>query len=315
MADDNKVQNIFKLMKLLVERKKLTSTDEEALDLLGCSRKTLGRYLKELITLSDNIIEVKQGKGYVYELMDTSYVFEKIMQSTDDFSWFFDLVDRWDSSIFQDMDYELSKKERDVFLYKNSPFEEFVSDKQKDIFRSLKSAIINKEYRDISYVYDAPRIHKQAIPLKLIFMEQNWYVAIIDQDTGFRFLRVFFIKEVKNSAKRSFMRDISKKELKAYGQFLSTFQNPMSRYDKPLQVAHLKASPKIAKYFDAHMKKHFISEKFIKKNHDGSVEFSLEYTQSIEILPFVKKWLPDLKILSPLNLKEELDEQLKAYLG
>ena len=114
-------------------------------------------------------------------------------------------------------------------VYKNSPFEELGSDKQKDIFRSLKSAIINKEYRDISYVYDEPRVHKQAIPLKLIFMEQNWYVAIIDQD--------------------------------------------------------------------------------------GSVEFSVEYTQSIEILPFVKKWLPDLKILFPLSLKEELDEQLRVYLG
>ena len=315
MALDKKVTSIFRLMEILVERKKIKANDKEIAKELGYSTKTLGRHLNDIATLYGSIIEVKEGRNKVYELVDTSYVFEKIMTNTDDLYWFFDLIERWDSNIFKDIGYEVSKKERDVYLYKNSPFEELKSDKQKDIFRSLKSAIINQEYRDIDYIYNAPRTHRQAIPLKLIFMEQNWYVAIVDRDEGFRFLRIFFIKDVRNSAKRSYERDLSSEELKQYSEFLKTFQNPMSKYAEPKEIARIKASPRVAKYFDKGMKRHLKSQTFIKKNSDGSVEFSLEYTQPIEVLPLIKKWLPDLKILSPQSLEDVLRQDLQQYLG
>ncbi len=314
MADNKKIDSIFKLMELLVERREIKANDKKIAELLGYSTKTLGRHLNDLATINSNVIKVKKGRNSVYELVDTSYVFEKIMQSTNDFSWFFDLVDRWDDAIFKDMNYKVSKKEREVFLYKNSPFEELQSDEQKNIFRTLKDAIIEKKYLDIHYTYDEKRIHKQAAPLKLIFMEQNWYVAIVDKKEGFRFLRIFFINKLDNISQKSYLEDISKKELKSYNHFLENFQNPMSKYSKEKQTAHILASPKVAKYFKPYMKQHFLSEKFIRTHDDGSVEFSVEYTQSIEILPFIKKWLPDLKLLSPQSLVDELRADLENYL-
>ena len=314
MADNKKIDSIFKLMELLVEQKEIKANDKDIAQELGYSTKTLGRHLNDLATINSNVIKVKKGRNSVYELVDTSYVFEKIMQNTNDFSWFFDLVDRWDDAIFKDMNYEISKKEREVFLYKNSPFEELQSKGQKDIFRTLKEAIIEKKYLDIHYTYDEERIHKQAVPLKLIFMEQNWYLAIIDQKEGFRFLRIFFISKLDNISKKRYTNDIPKKELKACHLFLNNFQNPMSRYNKERQTAHILASPKVAKYFKPHMKQHFLSEKFIATHADGSIEFSVEYTQSIEILPFIKKWLPDLKLLSPQSLVDELRGDLTTYL-
>lgn len=314
MADNKKIDSIFKLMEILVEQREIKANDKEIAELLGYSTKTLGRHLNDLATINSNVIKVKKGKNSVYELIDTSYVFEKIMQNTNDFSWFFDLVDRWDDAIFKDMNYEISKKERDVFLYKNSPFEELQSDGQKDIFRTLKEAIIEKKYLDIHYTYDEERIYEQAVPLKLIFMEQNWYLAIIDQKEGFRFLRIFFISKLENISNKSYTSDIQKKELKACHHFLNNFQNPMSKYNQEKKTAHILASPKVAKYFKPHMKQHFLSEKFIATHDDGSIEFSVEYTQSIEILPFIKKWLPDLKLLSPQSLVDELRADLKTYL-
>jgi len=58
------------------------------------------------------------------------------------------------------------------------------------------------------------------------------------------------------------------------------------------------------------MKKFLSSQKFIEEKEDGSVIFTLEYTQSLEILPFIQRWLPDLIILSPQDLKEEYLEKL-----
>jgi len=315
MAIDKKVHSIFALMQLLVERKILHSNDENLAQELGYSTKTLGRHLDDLATLYPNIITVKKGRSKRYEFVDISYVFEKIITTRDDLYWFFDLIERWDSSIFKDMNYKVSHKEKDVVFIKNSPFEALENQKQKEIFASLKSAIVAKRYIDIHYIYDEPRVHKQAIPLKLIFMERNWYVAIVDAQTGFRFLRVFFIQEIKNQSTHSYMNDVSKEQLSDYETFLKLFQNPMSLYGKPTQTAILKASSKISKYFKADMKQHFSSEKFIEELSDGSIIFSIDYSQPLEILPFIKRWLPDMKILSPQSLEDTLRSELKAYLA
>ncbi len=317
MTIAKKVHSIFRLMQILVDRKTIRSNDEQLADELGydCTR-TLGRHLNDISTLYPNIIKIKKkGRPATYELVDVSYVFEKIITTRDDLYWLFDLIERWDSNIFKDMDYNVSHKEKDIISIKNSPFEEFESPKQKDIFALLKSTIMAKKYIDIHYVYNEPRVHKQAIPLKLIFMERNWYVAIVDVETGFRFLRVFFIEKVINQSTKSYMDDMDKKELSKYREFLKDFQNPMSLYGKTMQTATLKASPNIAKYFKPHMKKHFVSEKFIEESSDGSVIFTVDYSQPLEILPFVKRWLPDVEIISPQSLEDELRSDIKAYLG
>ena len=62
------------------------------------------------------------------------------------------------------------------------------------------------------------------------------------------------------------------------------------------------------------MKKVLSSQKFIQENQDGSVLFSLEYTQPIEILPLIQKWLPDLIILEPKELKQEYIAKLEQTL-
>jgi len=42
----------------------------------------------------------------------------------------------------------------------------------------------------------------------------------------------------------------------------------------------------------------------------------LEYTPTLlKFCPFIKKWLPDLQILSPKELSDELKEDLRRYLN
>ena len=57
------------------------------------------------------------------------------------------------------------------------------------------------------------------------------------------------------------------------------------------------------------IEKHFEKE---KRDKDGSVLFTLEYTQALEILPFVQKWLPDLVIVEPEELREAYIHKLRA---
>ena len=80
-------------------------------------------------------------------------------------------------------------------------------------------------------------------------------------------------------------------------------------------VAIKKARPKIAKYFGAEMKKYFPSQKFVKKLDDGSIVFMMEYTQELEILPFVQRWLPDIVVVEPKELQDAFKKKLEEALG
>ncbi len=80
-------------------------------------------------------------------------------------------------------------------------------------------------------------------------MEQNWYVAIVIEMRVLIFEDIF-ITDVKNSARRSYERDLSEADSKRYAQFLKNFQNPMTKFNREVQIAHIRASARVAKYFD-----------------------------------------------------------------
>lgn len=145
--------------------------------------------------------------------------------------------------------------------------------------------------------------------LKIVFTDSNWYLAIEDAEGNFRLLRVAFIVSLSKSSKK-----YEEKILKEYETYFNKIQNAMSLPSKPTQIALLKASPKVAIYFKEGMKLFFPTQKFKKKLEDGSVIFSIDFTQDMEILPFIKKWLPDIEILEPKDLRETFKEQLKAAL-
>ena len=189
--------------------------------------------------------------------------------------------------------------------------EEIWKPKEKAIFKKLKTAIGNFEYRDIVYHYNETITHKNAKCIKLVFMDNNWYLVLIDDAKHLLFRRLSFIKEVKYASKTAFHQ----KDIKPYLDFLKTVQNAMTLYGVTPKIATIRATPMVAKYFEKDMKKFLPSQKFKKKLADGSVLFTLKYTQELEILPFVQKWLPDLVIIEPLELREAYAKKLKSALG
>ncbi len=82
--------------------------------------------------------------------------------------------------------------------------------------------------------------------------------------------------------------------------------------NKAKKIVRLKALPRIAKYFKEDMKKFLNTQKFIRENDDSSIEFTVDYTQSEEILPFLRRWIPNMVILSPEKYKNDLENALKV---
>ena len=312
MAQINKTKAIFIVINHFLNRGELTAYDELLLDELSCTPRTLMRYFEDIETIFPNIIKIEKTKPTTWKLITINGLFKELLNSSNDIGYLFSMAQDFDPSIFSYIEKEnlkkLLKTDEDVFLFKNFIMEELKEPKQKEIFNTLKSAIKNKNYIDIAYTYTISIEKSNLIPLKLVFMNNNWYIAILEK-SSITFLRISFIDGLKVQ-KKSFKN----KYLQNHLQSLKNLQNAMTLIDQKPKTATLKALPNIARYFNKGMKKYFPSQNFIKKESDGSTVFTINYTQPLEILPFIQRWLPDLIILEPKELKDEYVKKLENVL-
>jgi predicted DNA-binding transcriptional regulator YafY len=319
---NKKINHIYLLLERLAKGEELYPQNEALSEELGVDKRTLDRYLKDIHQLYSHIVttekknkEFAERKVTVYRIVDkkkdVSEIFRFFMENKNDLSWLLQLVHENDPTLLDDMEdkqmlEQSIKKDKDIFLFKSTPFENIQNEKQKELFSKLKSAVKYHQYKTIQYKYHKTELLRDVKCLKLVYMSNNWYLAIEDIGDRFRFLRLSFIEVIKNSTKSTYQSRV----LDRYIDFFTTLQNPMT-LDAQKQKAHIRASQKIALYFQKDMKPFFTSQKFIRTNEDGTVEFSIDYTQPIEILPFIKQWQPDLIILSPDSLADELVEDMK----
>jgi len=315
MALDKKTKALFKLMERFLTQKEIRNDDAYLLDEFGCSYRTLERHLKEIEESYDHIITIKKGHRKVWKLVSVSDIFQEFIQNSEDLSQLFLMAQEFDPAILKELEdgtlSNIAKNDESVFLFKNSIMEEIQSQRVKELFKTLKIAIKNSEYRDIVYQYEDEKVYKNEKCLKLMFMDNNWYLVVIGREGILRFRRLSFISSIEYSTNKTTFQT---NEIKPYLEFLKSVQNAMTLYDVTPKKATIKATPTIAKYFDEGMKKFLPSQRFKKKCEDGSVLFTLEYTQPLEVLPFIQKWLPDLVVLEPQELKEEYRKKLNLAL-
>jgi hypothetical protein len=53
----------------------------------------------------------------------------------------------------------------------------------------------------------------------------------------------------------------------------------------------------------------------IKELDDGGLLISSKVVNALQILPLVRYWIPHVRIVKPAELQDELEEELKGYVG
>lgn len=328
---EKKIIHIFSLMQKLHEGEEIYPQNERLLEEFGVDERTLRRYLDEISKLYGHIIVCEKKQKYingkkinVYRTVnpdtDISKTLRFFLEESSELSWILTLIHDNNPSLLKNL--STSEKEmiensviqdKDIFLFKSNPFEN-LQNEQAHIFSQLKIAVKNYEYKTIKYHYSEDEILENTKCLKLIFVNNNWYVAVETVQEELRLLRIAFIEHVSYAASKS---NYQKHTLAKYRHYFETMQNAMSLQGVVQKIAIVRASPKVKRYFSNKMKPFFTSQKYIETLPDGSVVFSLDYTQPLEILPFIKQWLPNLEILEPKELKElykaDLIETLSHY--
>lgn len=289
--------------------KTLTAYDEALTSRLPQGTKQLGRLLDDLESEFDAIIKLEGKKRATYKLIKPVDLFVETFEHTDNIDWFFHLAHDADPEIFKSLE-GYTNKNKHVYKFLNKPFEDIEELKSNGILKKLEAAVKLGEYRKIKFAgldaIDNLRC------LKLLFIDNNWYIATSGEDEKVWLSRVSFIEDVSYATNSNkFQKSSVKKQMEFIDKHI---QNSLTRYDLPVQIATIKATADKAKYFEKGMKKFLSSQKFQEKLEDGSIIFTLEYTQSLEILPFIQKWLPHLVVLEPQELKDEYIDKLNRML-
>jgi hypothetical protein len=321
---NNKTLTIFKILKKLVEKQEIYPSDAQLLDELKIKERTLRRYTEDIkdlfpetfVTENKLIGQGKRSTGVLRvsdKSKDVITVLEYLLKNSNDIGWLITLLNENDPNLLNEFEKEISrqvKEDSKVFLFKTNPLEALQDEPSKRYLGELRSAVMRREYRDIRYKYigEVENLMDSKC-LKIVFTDGNWYLAIEDNKENFRLLRVAFIVSLSKSSK-----NYQSKILDKYKTHFNKIQNAMSLPSEPFQRAVLKASPKVSIYFRKGMKSFFSSQKLNETMSDGSVIFSIDFTQDMEILPFIKRWLPDIEILEPKSLRDKFKDELKAAL-
>lgn len=274
------------------------------------SPKQMGRLLDEITEEIDSVIVIKKNRRKSYKLLKPMDLFIETLKNSNDISWIFNMAHDGDPELFHELE-KFTKKTKHVFQFHNTPFEDTKTFEEKEIFKTLKRAIKNREYVKITFNGKEKALNNLKC-LKLIFMEGNWYLAYVDETEQCKFGRVSFMKKVEYGRKKeSFHLSSVSNQMK----FLTNIQNSMTLYSVPKKIARLKAIQDAKKYFAKDMKPFFNSQRFDKTLDNGDIIFTIEYTQELEILPFIQKWIPNIIVIEPLSLKSKLEEHLKLMIN
>ncbi len=312
MAQTNTIKKYIIILEEFARRcdGTLTSYDKILLDELGISQKQLGRVLDELSIEFDNIVPLKGKKRKTYKLIKPIDLFIQTMEKSQEIGWFFNMATDADPLIFKELE-NYTNANKNIYQFKSSPFEDITSLEAKQVFKRVKSAVENHEYRDIKFSYEQ-KWQRNLRCIKLVLMDNNWYIAFVDEENILKFGRISFVEEVSYSkGKTTFQIHQLQKQI----TFLKeSMQNSMTLYGVKEKIATLKAKRDVARYFQKGMKKFLSSQMFKEELENGDIIFTLNYTQDLEILPLVQRWLPDIEVLSPESLKKAYIEKLKRAL-
>jgi predicted DNA-binding transcriptional regulator YafY len=202
------------------------------------------------------------------------------------------------------------KDSKKYYEFKNKPFETFKSD--NILLKELENKIKHQKYINIQYDINGKINTFEVKPYKIVFINENFYLAceIEHEKLEFAMYRLSKIKSIEDTSK-TFHKNIEIED------FIKDMQTPFSIYRKDYKKHLIPVILEVNKskvfYFES--KKYLKSQEILEKKDDGNLLIKYKITQEMEIEELIKKWIPYVKVVEPLSLKEKIESELKQYLN
>ncbi len=287
----------------------------------GKSERTIGRdfkVLKEYFPESFELIRGGRGEKSCYKAI-TKESFDNFMKpevlslmvQTFNMASRSDMFDRFE---LDESDKRIiSKKVKDldnIYEFKNKPFENAKADSV--IFKTLESRIRARKCIILEYPHLGELTKVEVKPYKILFLNENFYLACEVEHEGYQF-SLYRISKIKT------IEDIPKTYNKnlEIENFIKDIQTPFpiykQNYKEHLIDIKLEVNSKKAFFFKS--KQYLKSQEILETKDDGTLIVGYKVTQEYEVEELIKRWIPYVKVISPLSLKNKIESELKEYLN
>ena len=197
-------------------------------------------------------------------------------------------------SLFLKFEDELTNK-----LYQTSSIEKI--DNFKNEIIQIKNAVETKSI--IKCFYNDK--NREIYPLKILNLEGFWYLIIFEpKDNKIKTFHLYTIKDIE-VLNTHFSFDEEK---------IKTFDNAISAYYKPNNESIL-----VQLFIDKEVVRYFLrkplnkSQRIIKEFQNGSCDIEIIVTNFMEIIPTIQRYIPFVKVIEPVELKNEIRKNIEMY--
>ncbi len=184
---------------------------------------------------------------------------------------------------------------------------EDVSDKF-ELIAQLEKAMANKKSVSLVYHrwYDADatdKAYKDVHPLKIVIYNGYWY--LLAEHEGYS--KKFYLKEIKSCKEENGTFTPNPKIIESMEKSINVWFSPNT---EPFEVT-LWLDTDAVVYFE---RKPITKNQKLYKKPDGTAELVVKITNEEEIFPVLKFWLPNIRILEPIEMQESFEKMLSGYL-
>ncbi len=191
----------------------------------------------------------------------------------------------------------LNSKLNQAYLIKNQNFENISS--KKNLFETLTASIVKNS--PVSFKYNNK--NRFVNPYKLINNQGIWYLLGEEDDK----LKTFSFSKIKNFKWTDENKTFTPKQ-----EFLEQIKtNDTNWFSKQIEVI-LQIDNKAKEYF---FRKNILANQKILEEKENYFLLQTKVGFDDEILKIVKSWLPFIRIVEPIYLKEKFDRILVDYLN
>lgn len=177
------------------------------------------------------------------------------------------------------------------------------NEQQTENFTRLQKAIDERRRVSFSYFKRAEQRAYSVEPYQLINHNGVWYLAAHHEGK----MKKFTLGKI-SALHCTF--DLFERST----ELLETLLNEESVWSNQQKFeVVIKVSPAVAEYFQ---RRDLVADQVVEKElTDGGLIISTQVSHKNEVLPVVQYWLPHLRIISPESLQQEMEAELKNYLG
>lgn len=173
---------------------------------------------------------------------------------------------------------------------------------EADFINSLHTAFESaiQNHRQVSFLYKGKS--RIVSPYMMVYSHGSWYLAAIESDLlkAFSLARIKFVTQQKShfNYDESIVREIKAQETIWFGL--------------PLFTVTLEVSPKVAFFFER--KALLPKQELLEKKSDGTLVLSASAWSYNQIMPVIQYWLPNIRVISPIELNTHIRKNLTDWL-